>query len=383
MRQSMRVGRVAGIDIGVHWSVLVIAALLAYGLATAVLPAGAPHQTTMAYTVYAMVVAVLFLVGLLAHELAHALVARHYRIRVRRITLWLLGGVSELDSDPPSPRAELLVAAAGPLTSLALGAVAWAATALADAAGAGRLVLVSLAWLAGVNIVLGLFNLLPGAPLDGGRVLRALVWRVRGDRDRAQLTADHAGVALGMILAGLGLFEVLTAANLSGLWLVLLGWFLISASNAETAGTRLHRALDSRTVRDIMAVDPVCGYDYQTIDAFVSGIAVHHPHRSYPVVDLDGRLVGMARLAQLGLIPAPRRAELRLRAAATPIAQVPVLAPDDPAFAAATRLSAAQPLLAVAEHGHLVGVVGTGDVTHAIELAELGFSRPADRTGSA
>ena len=303
MKQTVRLGRIAGIDIGANWSALVIALLLGYGLAATVLPAGAPNRSLGAYVITGIVVAVLFLAGLLGHELAHALVARRHGVGVKRITLWLLGGVSELEGEPPTPRAAFQIAGAGPLASLVIGAVAAAGVAIAEAAGASRLIVVSLGWLAVVNIILAIFNLLPGAPLDGGRVLQAIVWRIRGDRDQAQIAANRAGVVLGILLAAFGVVQVFLAGNLSGLWLVLLGWFLVTAANAETASVRMNRALEGRSVRDIMAADPVAGRDNQTIDSFVSDTAARHPHTSYPVVDDDGRLVGLVRLSDLTRVP--------------------------------------------------------------------------------
>jgi Zn-dependent protease/CBS domain-containing protein len=372
MKQTLRLGRVAGIDIGAHWSALVIAALLGYGLTTAVLPVGAPGQSLFAYVLVAIVVAALFLAALLGHELSHALVARRHGVAPKRITLWLLGGVSELDRDPPTPRAEFLIAAAGPFASLVVGGLAAGGTALADAVGASRLIVVALTWLAGVNILLAIFNLLPGAPLDGGRIVRAVVWRLRGDRDRAQLAANRAGVVVGILLGALGVAQVLFAGNLSGLWLVLLGWFLVSAANAETAAVRLRRALDGRSVRDIMTDRPTYGRDDQSVEAFLDDTAARQPHATYPVIDNDGRLVGLVRLSDLARIPATGRSEMPLSAAATPSAAVPDIAPGEPAAEAARNLSPDNPLLAVTENDRLVGVVSPDDVEKAVAMAELG-----------
>jgi Zn-dependent protease/CBS domain-containing protein len=346
-----------------------------------VLPAGAPNQSRIAYVVVAIVVALLFLAFLLAHELAHALVARRHGVGVSRITLWLLGGVSELENESPTPRAELQIAAAGPAASLALGGLAAAATAVAGAVGAGRLIVVALAWLAGVNIILGVFNLLPGAPLDGGRIVRAVVWRITGDRDRAQVAADRAGVALGVALGALGVLEIVILRNLGGLWLVLLGWFLISAAHAETAGVRLHRALDGRSVRDIMATQPVAGLDSQSIDAFIADTASRHPHGSYPVVDGQGRLVGVVHLDDLARIPQEGRARLQLRAAAENTPAAPPLEADAPAADAARNLSEGNPLVPVTDHERLIGVVGARDVEKAVSLSTLGH--PTRPNGSA
>jgi Zn-dependent protease/CBS domain-containing protein len=374
VRQSVRLGRVAGIEIGAHWSVLFIALLLGYGLATAVLPAGAPGHPLLSYVVVAAIFAVLFLAALLAHELAHSVVAKRHGVGVKRITLWLLGGVSELDKDAPTPRAEFLIAAAGPLTSLLIGGLGVAGAFAADAVGASRLVVVALQWLAGVNILLGVFNLLPGAPLDGGRVTRALVWRLTGDRDRAQIAADRAGIVLGVVLAALGLLQTIVLRNLSGLWLVLLGWFLITAARAETAGVRIGRALEGRRVRDIMATEPAYGHADQSIDDFVTTTAARHPHHTYPLLDDDRRPVGLVRLENLARIPQSERTRLPLRAAAEPGAAMPTVSADEPASAVVHGLSPANPLIAVTDHDQLVGVVATRDVDHAISLADLGNS---------
>jgi Zn-dependent protease len=366
VRQSFRFGRLAGIDLGVHWSVVVIAALLAFGVADGVLPATAPGYTTASYVAAGLILAVSFFLCLLAHELAHALLARHYKIAVPRITLWLLGGVSELDGEAPTPGAELVIAAAGPVTSLVIGGASLVAAA---AVGVGGLVGVCLAWLAGVNLILGVFNLLPGAPLDGGRVLHAALWKVRGDRLRAQIAADRAGVVLGLILATIGLVEILFFREFSGLWLLLLAWFLISAANAERMDASVHSALDGIYVRDIMTLDPVCGYDGQTIDNFIDAVASDARHRVFAVIDLDRAVVGVVHLADLRRVPPDDRTFRRLRTVARPAAVV--LSPDQPAADAVGALSAWNPLAPVAADGHLVGTVSAEDVQRAIDLARL------------
>jgi Zn-dependent protease/CBS domain-containing protein len=383
VRQSIHLGRVSGIDIGAHWSVLFIAALLGYGLTTAVLPTGAPGRPLVAYILVAIVVAALFLAALLAHELAHALVARRHGVGVRGITLWLLGGVSELDGDPPTPRAAFLIAASGPATSLVIGGVAAGLAALletaAQATGAVQLLIVALAWLAGVNLLLGVFNLLPGAPLDGGRIVHAVVWKLRGDSDRAQIAADHAGVVLGVLIIAVGLFQTIFARNLSGLWLVLLGWFLTTAANAETASVRMNRALDRRRVRDIMATAPVAGHLDERVDTFIAETVLPHPHDSYPVLDDAGRPVGIVYLSDIARIDPAERPRMALRAALAPDAAVPTVTPDDPALVAARNLTPSNPLVAVTDDERLVGVVASSDVAHALALAGLGPDGPARR----
>jgi Zn-dependent protease/predicted transcriptional regulator len=375
MRPSIRLGRVAGVQVGANWSVLVIVALLAFGLYGTVLPAAAPGLPPAAYAFAGAVTSVLFLACLLAHELAHALVARYHGVEVRRITLWLLGGVSELETEPPSPRAELLISGAGPLSSLLLAVVGALATVLAGALGLGDLVVVSLAWLAAVNAVLAVFNLLPGAPLDGGRILHAVLWRRRGDRISAQVSADRAGVVVGIALGSGGLAQMLFAGDISGLWLVLLGWFLVSAANAESATVQAKAALAGLTVRDIMTPDPVCVLAGLPVDAFVTTSAAAARHRAFPVVDLDGTVVGVVQLARLAAVPPAMRTVRRIGEVATPIGPTAVLSPDDPASAVARVLTAATPVVPVVEAGHVVGIVGAVDLARAVDLMRLKNSR--------
>jgi Zn-dependent protease len=167
--QNVRLGRVAGIPVGANWSVAVILVIIADILAVSVLPADVPHRPTALYWLVAIVAAALFLACLLAHELAHALVARRNGVGVRSITLWMLGGVAELEGDPPSAAADLRIALAGPAASLAAGGVFLAAAALIGQARGPAVVVAAASWLAVMNGVLAVFNLLPGAPLDGGR----------------------------------------------------------------------------------------------------------------------------------------------------------------------------------------------------------------------
>ena len=371
MRQTVRLGRLAGVDIGVHWTVLVVVLLLALGLSTNVLPIAAPGFVTLAYVSWAFVVAVLFFACLLAHELAHVLVARRFGVKAKRVTLWLLGGVSELDSDPPTPKADLLVAGAGPLTSLVLGGIGTGAAFGAGALGLPRLVVVALSWLAGVNLIIGVFNLLPGAPLDGGRILRAILWRFRGDRLKAGVAADRAGAGLGLVLAGVGLVQILFTRELTGLWLVLLGWFLITAANAESTATRLQAALAGRRVRDVMSTEPVSGYAGQSVDSFVTGVIAHSRHHVFPVLGLDGRPVGLVGRTALLRLPEEARSATSLGEVARSGGELPVVGPDDPAEAAVRALNPMRPLVPVVDGAQLVGVVTAADVAHAAELAPL------------
>lgn len=232
MRQTVRLGSVRGIPVGLHWSLLVIAGLLSAQLYANLLPELVPGRSSLAYAVVAGATAVAFLASILAHELGHALVADRLGVRVRRVTLWLLGGVAELADEAPRPGAELRIAVAGPAVSVGIGILSGTIAAVLALANAPDLVVGGLAWLAIINLFLAVFNLLPAAPLDGGRILRAALWRHHGDRVRATITASRAGQVVGWALVALGVVEILTSTA-SGIWTALVGWFVLSAARAE------------------------------------------------------------------------------------------------------------------------------------------------------
>ena len=206
MHETFRLGRIAGIRVGANWTVLVIAFLIAWALATQLLPSAAPERPVVEYWAAGAIAALLFFLSLLAHELAHAVQARREGLEVDGITLWLLGGVAQLKGEAKTPGAEARIAGVGPLVSLLLGAAFGLSALVAQHLGLPVLVVAAAAWLGGINLVLGAFNLLPGAPLDGGRLLRAIVWRWKGDPLRATRVATSIGRGAGMALIAFGLF---------------------------------------------------------------------------------------------------------------------------------------------------------------------------------
>ncbi|MET8846798.1 site-2 protease family protein [Amycolatopsis sp. NPDC004625] len=230
MHATFPLGRPAGIDVGAHWSVLPIMALLAGFLARSLLPGAVPGLSPAVYWATGVTGSLVFLASLLVHELSHALAARDRGLVVDGITLWLLGGRTEPDDDPPSPRTAIAVAVAGPVASLAAGAGFLGVGLLASG-----IVAPTLTWLGWANLLLATFTLLPGAPLDGGRVLQAVVWRHTGNPRRARAAAARSGHVLGVVLASAGLLQLLWTGSTAGLWPAALGWFLAWCARAELA----------------------------------------------------------------------------------------------------------------------------------------------------
>jgi CBS domain-containing protein len=229
-----------------------------------------------------------------------------------------------------------------------------------------------LAWLGLVNGALAVFNLLPGAPLDGGRALTAILWQVRGNRAAAQQAAARAGAVLGAFLAGAGLVLVLTTRTLGGLWLILLGWYLTSTARAETAALRFSGSLGGVPVGRLMSSPAVCGHTGQTVSAFIAGVAATHPHRCYPVVDIDGNLAGAVTIDLLARVPPRSRWETRLAELLIPVSRLSVTGPDtllrDPAALPAGPLRFA----VVVDGSRPCGVLTAGDLNRALAVAALG-----------
>jgi len=374
---TIRLGRVFGIDVAFNWSLIFVFALVTWTLATAVLPADAPGAAALMYWLVAAAGAVLFYVCLLAHELSHALVARRYGMKVAGITLWLFGGVSQLEGDPPSARAEALIAGVGPLTSFAVAGVAFVAALIARA---DPLASDLLSWLTFVNIALALFNLVPAFPLDGGRLLSSALWWRSGSRQRGVHNAVRVGRVFAYLMIAGGAFELFLRDIANGGWIAFLGWFLLSAGTTEEVGSTLRTFLRSVPVSAAMTAPVVTLPDWVTVDTFLESVVPSHSFTTYPVHDASGKLTGVVRLSDLVRMPARERAEKHLHEVARPIADVPTTNPREDLSALIQRIGARlEQRVLVFDAGQLVGIVSPADVARVLTLRQAvgPASRPA------
>jgi len=372
MKQTVPLGRVAGIPVGMHWSVLVMVIMIGWLLGGQVLPETTPGQPPAAYWAAAVPCAIAFMAALLAHELAHSLIARRYGVPVTSITLWALGGVSELGSEPPTARADLRIAAAGPAASLATGLIFGSLAAAVRAAGGPGIAIAALAWLAAMNVLLAAFNLLPGAPLDGGRILRAFLWRRTGDRVRAARSAAAAGRAVGAALMILGTGEVLLWGDAGGLWLVLIGMFVMSAAAAEATAGAAAAALAGLRVSDVMTPEPDIGGTWMTVASFIDSIALHSAQAGFPVISPSGSLAGVTGVSRLGRVPAVSRASTTLGQVMEPVPPGNLAAPQDPAAPLLTRPPLADDLAAIViSNGRITGIVTVSRLRQIIRREAL------------
>lgn len=371
MNGTIPLGRIARVQVGLHWSVAGIVALVAIGLASVQLPAAFPGYSPFSYALAGSTAATLLLGSLLAHELAHAVVARRNAVDVDGITLWLLGGVAHLRGEARTPGADLRIAGIGPVTSgalaLAFGLLGW----LMHLAGAHVLIVAVLGYLALLNVVLAVFNLLPAAPLDGGRVLRAVLWWWRGDRYRAALWSARAGLGLGGLLVLGGVFQ-LARQSTEGLWWILLGLFLLAMAGAETRQARIASALASTLVGEVMSHPVETASGHSTVEQVLSGSATPPQHHQLPIVDHAGSVEGVVSLRRLHAVPQSQRSTTTLREIAAPMERVPTARPDEPLSAMLARLSATTDgHILVLSGSDVLGIIAPSDINHT--AAERGL----------
>jgi len=300
MGQSIRIGRIAGIEIGLHPSWFIIALLVTYSFAAGELPATYPNWQPLLYWVVGATITLLFFGSVLAHELSHAIVARRFGMQVHDITLFIFGGMATMEDDAKSPRQEALMAAAGPVLSLGIGAVLWLVSGFVPVPAVSATV----GWLGFINITLGLFNLIPGFPMDGGRILRALLWRIRGDRYAATRNAATVGRLFGYLLIAVGVYIIFQGGSLfSGVWLALIGWFLSSAAESTIAQVSIERSLRGVKVRDVMETDPASVTPNESVSDLVNERFLRSGARSFLVRHDDGGLAGIVTLSDVRRVP--------------------------------------------------------------------------------
>lgn len=371
MTPTVRLGRIAGVAIGVHWSVLAIVMLIIAGLSTHFTRI-VPGYPWAAYLLAAVLAAVLFVLSLFAHEVAHAIVAQRNGVEVDGITLWLLGGVARLRGEAPTPGADFRISAIGPVTSLLAAAVFRAAAWLAELGDMNTLVVAVPSYLAAINVVLAVFNAIPAAPLDGGRILRAAIWAWRGDRLTATVVASRAGRVFGFTLIALGLLQVISGIG-GGLWFILLGLFVVTLASAEEHHARTSTALAGIRVRDIMSEHPETADSDSTIAEFLRDVALLRRHSAFPLLDRGGQLQGLVTLNRIRAIPPERHATTLLREVACPLAEIPLAQPDEPLSALLPRLrGCADGRALVVASGDMLGIVSPSDISRATALHGLG-----------
>lgn len=372
--RPIRLGKVFGLEISFNWSLILIFLLIAWTMAAEVLPAAVPNQTVLSYWVSGLAGAVVFYGCLLAHEVSHALVARSKGIKVTGITLWLFGGVTQLASEPTGAGDEALITVVGPLTSFVIAGIGFALTAGLTSIGAPALIANLVAWLAILNLLLGVFNLVPAIPLDGGRLLSSLLWWRTGSRVRGVHLAVRVGRVFAALIIGVGLLEIFLGGSggfISGVWLGFIGFFLFSAGGAEDRQSHLRSSLRSVPVSAAMTSPVVTVPDWLTVGQLL-GAGTEQPHLAlYALHDAGGGLSGFVSWEDLSQLTSATQHALRLRDVAQPQESFATASPDEDLEAMLSRVgSALAHGVLVTNGGQLVGIVSSAEVARIAALRQ-------------
>ncbi len=365
--RSFRVARIGAIDIEIHPSWLLILGLVAYTLSDSVFPDRYEHWSRAAYWLVGTTSAVLLFVTVLVHELAHAAVAIRRGVPVPKITLFIFGGVSSLGRQPRTAGEEFAIAAAGPVASLAIATVAFA---LAVVLGGNEKAEGMLSYLAMVNVLLAVFNILPGFPLDGGRVLRSIVWQRTKSFREATRVAAGVGEFFGYGLMFGGVFLLLGGYTLNGLWLMFIGWFLTGAARNEAQGTQVDAILGRLRARDVMRQE----YPIASPSDSIQGVVDHHVLQSGEravIISRDGAVLGILSVSDIKHVPREAWAKTAIESAMTPREKVVTVAADASALDALAIIAKhSLNQVPVLDGGRMVGLITRRELVERVELAE-------------
>lgn len=293
---AWKIGTIMRIPIRVHFTWFVVFGLITWSLSTFYFPKAAPDLPAVSYWIKGVLAALLLFVSVAFHELAHSFVAKRYKISIESITLFIFGGVAQMKGEPPHPKAEFRIAIAGPLSSFFLSVVFFFLS-LNTTGGVNAL----FAYLSQINMIIGIFNLIPGFPMDGGRVLRSIIWERKKDFFYATQKASGIGQKIALFFIFFGIFSLFTRMP-GGLWLMLIGWFLYTAAQASYQQSTLQESLSGVKVRDIMTKDMVTISPSITIDEAVNNYFLRYGYGGFPVVS-DGKYLGMITLKEIKDIP--------------------------------------------------------------------------------
>jgi Zn-dependent protease/CBS domain-containing protein len=368
MPGSLRIGKIAGITIFIHMSWLIILVLLTWSLAIGWFAALYPGWSHFTYWIVSLLAALLLFVSVLLHELAHSLVARRRGLPVKDITLFIFGGVSNIEQEPASADVEFQMSLVGPLMSLLIGGISFVLLLLI---GRGNSPLAAiLGYLAAANVMLGLFNLLPGFPLDGGRVLRSIIWKITGSLSTATRVAILVGqvVAYLIILGGIWLFII--GSLLSGIWIGFLGWFLLSGAQSAHTQLMLDTMFKGVSVGQTMNSNPVTVPANISLQRLVDEFLLPHGWRGAFVMQAD-QLVGLITLCDVRHTPREQWGQTPVGHVMTPVERLHVVSPQQK-IREVVPLMVAQDVnqLAVVQDGRLVGVLSREDIMRSLEIRQ-------------
>lgn len=366
--KTMKLFTMFGFAVRIDTSWLLILALVVWSLSVGVFPVEYEGLQWPAYLAMGLTAALGLFASIVVHELCHSLVARRYGLPMKGITLFFFGGVAEMSDEPPSPKAELLMALAGPAASLVIAGVFIGLWALGRAVAWPDPVTAVMKWIGFINGILVAFNLVPGFPLDGGRVLRAILWHFRHDLRRATRAASRVGSGVGTVLIILGVLNLFFSSFIGGLWWILIGIFLKGAARQGYQQVLIRQALAGEKVRRFMSGEPVTVPADTTLERLVDDYVYQHHYKMFPVQD-DGRLAGCVTTRGIKDVPREEWNRRTARDVAEPCTEENTVDADEDAMKALTLMSKNQSSrLLVVENDRLVGVITLKDLLRFLSL---------------
>jgi Zn-dependent protease/CBS domain-containing protein len=369
--RSIELFKIFGFSIKIDFSWFIVALLITWTLATGYFPQNLPGLSKGTYWWMGVIGALGLFASIVLHELSHSLTARRFGIEMRGITLFIFGGVAEMSSEPPTPKAEFFVAVAGPVASFAIGGASFALSLAARAVGAPAQAASILGYLAFVNVAVAIFNLIPAFPLDGGRILRSILWHTRGSLRWATKITAQIGGAFGLFLLAAGVVVVITVPGgfISGLWFFLIGLFVRNAAQMSYQQLLLRRALEGEPVSRFMQPDPVVVPRGISVRELVEDYVYRHHFKMFPVVDEGGRLSGCVTTRQIRELPREEWDRQTVGALAQSCAPENTLRADTDAMEALSRMSrSGASRMMVVEGDRLLGVLSLKDLLKFFSL---------------
>lgn len=324
---KISLGRIFGIAVDIDYTWLLILGLVAYSATMGYFHKLYPEMPHLRHWGLGIVAALLFFATLLGHELAHSVVAKRRGIGIEGITLFVFGGVSRMKGEPASAGDELKMAIAGPAFSFVSAIVFW----LIAAAAQGTTIAAICSYVAALNLVIGVFNLIPGFPLDGGRVLRAIIWKYTGNLLYSTKIASTVGQVFGWLLVVLGFIQLQMGAGIGGLWMIVIGWFLAGAAGSAYRQTEVEQTLSGLKISDVMISPPPAVSASDTLEDAVASVVAASDHAMFPVIDESG-MIGVLRLQDAYNIPREKWGQTLVREASKPVDVSSLPAPEDQAL---------------------------------------------------
>jgi Zn-dependent protease/CBS domain-containing protein len=362
LKGAWKVATIMGIPIRVHFSWLIVFGLITWLLSSRYFPQVTPDLPFVSYWISGALAALLLFASVAFHELAHSYVAQKYRLTIESITLFIFGGVAQLKGDPPHPRAEFWIAIAGPLSSFFLSGVFFLLT-MSSAGGTRAL----FAYLTQINLILGVFNLIPGFPMDGGRVLRSAIWGKKRDYFYATQKASSIGRGIALFFIFFGLFSIFTRGP-GGFWLILIGWFLYSAAQASYQQATLQESLSGIKVKDIMVREIKTMDPSISLDKAVDEYFLRYGYGGFPVID-GGKFLGFITLKEVKEVPREDWGKTKVSDVAVPHEKRwEVSLSDDVMKALELMVKEDKGRLAVTEKDRIIGLITRNGIAQYLQI---------------